>query len=138
MLNLCLHCGSRRVNRDQLQICPTPARTHSWVPVPHHRLLEEVEGTLTSSGLRVVNQAHALWPTGLRYFGLLEVVIPVTRVPCVLKEWREPRHLTFRTCGLTAWRLMNAFTESLKGNLQALPGRTQALHGLMDLTCGLP
>jgi len=33
--------------------------------------------------------------------------------------------------------LFNAFTEALKGNLDALPRRTQALHGLLDAACGL-
>jgi len=63
-------------------------------------------------------------------------VVPVTRLPDVLREWREPRHPAFRT-GKTAWRLFNAFTEALKGNLDALPRRTQALHGLLDGACGL-
>jgi hypothetical protein len=63
-------------------------------------------------------------------------VIPVTRLPLVLREWREPRHPEFRE-GRTAWRLFNAFTEGLKGNLDALPRRTQALHGLIDAACGL-
>ena len=39
----------------------------------HHRLLEQVESTLTGNGLTIVNQAHALWQDGRRYFGLLEV-----------------------------------------------------------------
>lgn len=64
-------------------------------------------------------------------------VLPVTRVPLVLKEWRTPRHPEFTSVGKTAWRLFNAFTESLKGNLDQLPRRTQALHGLLDITCGL-
>lgn len=63
-------------------------------------------------------------------------VVPVTKLPDVLQEWREPRHVEFRT-GWTAWRLFNAFTEALKGNLDLLPRRTQALHGLMDTACGL-
>ena len=62
-------------------------------------------------------------------------VVPVTRIPAVLTEWREPRHVEFRQ-GRTAWRLFQAFTESIKGNLDALPRRTQALHGLLDTTCG--
>jgi hypothetical protein len=63
-------------------------------------------------------------------------VVPVTHVPAVLREWREPRHPEFRQ-GKTGWRLFNAFTENLKGNLEALPRRTQALHGLLDSVCGL-
>jgi hypothetical protein len=63
-------------------------------------------------------------------------VVPVTKIPDVLTEWREPRHAEFRE-GRTAWRLFNAFTEILKGNLGELPRRTQALHGLMDAACGL-
>lgn len=63
------------------------------------------------------------------------LVCPITRVPDVLKEWREPRHQEFRADGKTAWRLFNAFSECLKGNLDFLPRRTQALHGLMDIAC---
>lgn len=63
-------------------------------------------------------------------------VVPVTRVPAVLTEWRNPRHAEFRE-GKTAWRLFNGFTEALKGNLDALPKRTVALHGLLDTACGL-
>jgi hypothetical protein len=63
-------------------------------------------------------------------------VLPVTCIPQVLQQWRQPRHPEFRE-GKTGWRLFNAFTEALKGNLDALPRRTQALHGLLDAACGL-
>ena len=62
-------------------------------------------------------------------------IIPVTQVPQVLREWRRPRHPEFAE--RTAWSLFNGFTEVLKGRLDALPARTTALHGLMDLACGL-
>jgi hypothetical protein len=51
----------------------TPAPSDTWVPIPHHRLLELVESTLAASGMTVENEAHALWSEGLRYFGLLEI-----------------------------------------------------------------
>jgi hypothetical protein len=63
-------------------------------------------------------------------------VLPVTRLPKILQEWRQPRHQEFHE-GKTGWRLFNAFTEMLKGNLEDLPRRTQALHGLLDTACGL-
>jgi hypothetical protein len=63
-------------------------------------------------------------------------VLPLTKLPEVLKEWRQPRHSEFHQ-GQTAWRLFNGFTEVLKGQLERLPKRTQALHGLLDTACGL-
>jgi hypothetical protein len=213
------------------------------VPIPHHRLLTQVEQTLTGAGLSVVNQAHALSSDRMRYFALLEVVngqgsqdynlilglrnshdkkfpaalvvgsavqvcdnlsfsgeiriarkhtrfierdlpqlvgaaigrlgevrrlqdqriatykqteladvqahdlvvramdarvVPVRQVPDVLSEWRHPRHHEFVEAGKTAWRLFNAFTAVIKGRaLELLPRRTQALHGLMDIACGV-
>jgi hypothetical protein len=64
-------------------------------------------------------------------------VLPVTKLPSALNEWRHPRHPEFGE-GKTAWRLFNAVTEASKGcDLQLLPRRTQALHGLLDAVCGL-
>jgi hypothetical protein len=73
MVNLILHCGARHVERQAIEQANTPPASETWVPVPHHRLLEQVESTIVNSGMTVVNQAHALWSDGLRYFGLLEV-----------------------------------------------------------------
>ena len=50
----------------------------------------------------------------------------------VVKEWDSPRHPEFAQDGKTIWRLFNAATEVMKGNVMALPRRTTALHGLMD------
>ena len=225
---LVLHTGARSADREQIALVPTPARTQSWVPISHSRLLDGIQGCLERAGLSVVSEAHGLTRDGSRYFGLLQVaqadadadfglvvglrnshdksfpaglvvgaavfvcdnlsfsgevklarkhtahverdmpqlieravggmgdlrrkqderfacyrrhelsdshahdlivrsldarVVPVTRLPLVLREWREPRHPEFRE-GRTAWRLFNAFTEGLKGNLDALPRRT--------------
>ena len=73
MANLLMHCGGRHVSRDDIVNAPTPQRTQSWVPVPHHRLLELVESTIEGQGFRVTNQAHGLWGDGDRYFGLMEL-----------------------------------------------------------------
>jgi hypothetical protein len=65
-------------------------------------------------------------------------IVPVTQLPTVIREWRTPRFEEFAKDGPTAWRLFNAFSESWKGrNLATLPKSCEALHGLMDLACGL-
>jgi len=65
-------------------------------------------------------------------------VIPPSRVPKVLKEWRTPRHPEFVQAGKTAYRLMNAFTEVAKAsNVMERPKQTIALQGVLDTTVGI-
>jgi hypothetical protein len=47
--------------------------TETWCPIPHHKLIEQVESALNTLDMEVVNQAHALTKDGARYFGLLQV-----------------------------------------------------------------
>jgi hypothetical protein len=71
--NLMLHCGARKVEREQLALVPTPPRTPTWVPIAHARLLGTVRDTLERCHFAVVGEAHGLARDGSRYFGLLEV-----------------------------------------------------------------
>lgn len=61
----------------------------------------------------------------------------VTDLPRLLKEWREPRHPEFAQNGKTAWRLFNAATETVKGDLWRLPARTTQIHTILDRACGV-
>jgi hypothetical protein len=54
-----------------------------------------------------------------------------------LREWRAPRHQAFRDAGKSAWRLFNAATETVKGDLWRLPARTRAIHEVLDVECGI-
>jgi hypothetical protein len=238
-----MHCGGHRVSRDEIVNALTPQSTHTWVPVPHYRLIDLVENALERQGFSITNQAHGIWGNGDRYFGLMELsssqnaadyslvlglrnshdktfpasialgsqvivcdnlsffgevvltrkhtrfierdlpgvvaqavgrlsemrtqqneriavykqtqiheqtahdlmvravdarVIPVTQLPLVLGEWREPSHAEFTEDGNSVWRLFNAFTESFKNrSLEVLPSRSQALHGLLDRVCAV-
>ena len=240
--NLMLHCGANRVEREALELVPTPMATKTWQPIPHGLLLRQVVETLTGAGLNVVTEAFGMTRDGNRFFGLLQVagqneeggdyglvvglrnshdksfpaglvagaqafvcdnlsfsseiriarkhtvnivrdlpalvgravgqlgqlrcaqehrfltykahevsdkqahdliirsldagIVPVTKIPDLLKQWREPNYPEFRQ-GKTVWRLFQSFTENLKGNLDLLPRRTICLHGLLDLECGL-
>ena len=59
-------------------------------------------------------------------------VLAASKIPFVLRAFREPEHEEFRE--RTVWSGFNAFTSSLRTySLQDLPRRTQALHGLCDL-----
>lgn len=71
--NLCLHCGGAAVERAEVKAVPTPIATRTWSPIPHIRLVEQVERALRADHLEIVNQAHALSHGGDRYFGLIQV-----------------------------------------------------------------
>ena len=63
-------------------------------------------------------------------------VLAASKLPRLLAEYREPAHEEFRP--RTVWSAFCAYTETLKDyDLQTLPRRTQALHGLCDMICGL-
>ena len=57
-------------------------------------------------------------------------VVCASKIPELLKEWREPRYQEFEP--RTVWSYFNATTEVLKGALHMLPRRSQALHKLCD------
>lgn len=59
-------------------------------------------------------------------------VMSNSHIAKVLKEWRGSKHEEFEA--RTAWSLFNGFTEVFKSfNPFDLQGRTQRLHGLLDL-----
>ena len=57
-------------------------------------------------------------------------VVCASKIPELLKEWREPRYREFEP--RTVWSYFNATTEVLKGALHLLPKRSQALYRLCD------
>jgi hypothetical protein len=57
-------------------------------------------------------------------------ILPVTLLPRMLQEWRQPTYEDFSP--RNTWSLFNAFTEVLKGNLTMLPNRTEKLCRLLD------
>lgn len=62
-------------------------------------------------------------------------VIPASRIPDVLSEYREPRHAEFKPRNV--WSLYNAFTQVGKRYPVAdLVQRTIRLHGLLDTVIG--
>lgn len=63
-------------------------------------------------------------------------IIAASKIPLVLKEWRDPTHAEFSP--RTAWSLFNAFTEVLKTySGDGVYRRTQPLHGVFDAVSNL-
>ena len=71
--NLILHCGARAIDRTTLANIPCPQATETWHPIPHIRLVEEVQRSLAASNMRIVNESYGVTEDNGRMFGLLEI-----------------------------------------------------------------
>lgn len=72
-LNLMTHAGAQMVTREALDRVTTPGATETWHPIPHRSLFDGVAATLERSGLRIVQDVHALGREDNRYFSLMQV-----------------------------------------------------------------
>jgi hypothetical protein len=73
MINLMTHCGSQRVEADDVYQAPTPEATRTHTPIPHGNMLSAVREVLRVNDLEAKQEAHALSPDRMRYFGMLEI-----------------------------------------------------------------
>jgi hypothetical protein len=62
--------------------------------------------------------------------------ISKTALADVLDQWHTPEHDEWKP-ERNLWGLHNAFTNILRGNVMALPRRSDALHGILDPIAGL-
>jgi hypothetical protein len=99
-----------------------------------------------------VSTLHASWQRQERQFALYKTselndpqandlvvraleyrVITSHQILDVVREWKSPRHPEFESCGKTAWRLFNGFTQVMKGCSPFTHAkRTRGLHHIMD------
>lgn len=73
MEGLNLHSGGELISLEALRSVPTPPRTDTHVPLPHHELVDMVRYALGYFGHEVEDEAHAIDKDGARYFGLLSL-----------------------------------------------------------------
>ena len=78
MSGLLLHGNSQIVDFNQLSLIDTPLSTHTWRPIPHHRLLDMILMDIKYSGFNVAKQTLAVSNSkkgskGDRFFALLEL-----------------------------------------------------------------
>jgi hypothetical protein len=69
--SLVLHTGAKTADWDKVIAVETPDPSPTWMPVPHARVIEEIQGTLERTGLSVQESAYALNANGAQFFGLL-------------------------------------------------------------------
>ena len=71
---------STPVTREELIGIPTPARTDSWIPVPHIELVRGIEHYLHAQGVSITAEKYAVNRDGNALFGVMDLsgLNPVT------------------------------------------------------------
>jgi len=70
---LVLHKGGRLVTPAELLDVATPAGVNGHQPVAHSLFVGTIKTSLTTHGVRITNEQHAIAYAGNRYFGLLDI-----------------------------------------------------------------
>jgi hypothetical protein len=70
---LLAHCGTNKINREQLALVPVPIGTESHRPIPHHEIVQALIETLGFRHIGVVRDEYAVSPDGMRMFGVLDL-----------------------------------------------------------------
>jgi hypothetical protein len=61
--------AKNKVSADELLTVATPDATDSFMPIPHHTLVELTRQAIKNAGLEILEEEHALARMGQRYFG---------------------------------------------------------------------
>jgi Domain of unknown function (DUF932) len=72
-VQLLAHCGSNKINREELRLVPTPEPTESHHPLAHHEIVEALIDTLAFRHISVVRDEYAVSQDGMRMFGVLDL-----------------------------------------------------------------
>lgn len=70
---LVVHCGARKVTRDELKVIPVPEGTRTHQPLSHFEIVEVLEEALSFRYLKVVRDEYAVSPDGMKMFGVMDL-----------------------------------------------------------------
>lgn len=71
--NLVVHCGARKVSRDELREIQVPKATRTHQPLSHIGIVEVLEEALSFRYLRVVRDEYAISADGMKLFGVMDL-----------------------------------------------------------------
>jgi len=70
---LVAHCGTKKINREELTKIPAPEGTDTHKPVAHIELVNKLIESLAYRHLEVVRDEYAVSPNGMKMFGVLDL-----------------------------------------------------------------
>lgn len=72
--NLVVHAGGWNATEEEVNAVPVPEHTKTYTPIPHGRLIEQLQSILPRQGMKLERLQLALSNKGERLFGVADVV----------------------------------------------------------------
>jgi hypothetical protein len=70
---LVAHCGTRKINREELQDIPVPEGTRTHQPLSHFEIVNVLEEALSFRYLKIVKDEYAVSQDGMKMFGVMDL-----------------------------------------------------------------
>ena len=70
---LLAHCGTRKLNREELTAIPAPEGSMTHRPIPHHEIVSALIETLGFRQIGIVRDEYAVSVDGMKMFGVLDL-----------------------------------------------------------------
>ncbi|MBL8124174.1 MAG: hypothetical protein JNJ39_08720 [Blastocatellia bacterium] len=70
---LIVHCGARKVTREELKEIPVPEGTRTHQPLSHYDIVEVLEEALSFRYMNVIRDEYAVSPDGMKLFGVMDL-----------------------------------------------------------------
>lgn len=70
---LVVHCGARKVTREELKEIPVPEGTRTHQPLSHYEIVEVLEEALSFRYMKVIRDEYAVSPDGMKMFGVMDL-----------------------------------------------------------------
>lgn len=70
---LVVHCGARKVTRDELKELPVPEGTKTHQPLSHYEIVDVLEEALSFRYLKIERDEYAVSQDGMKMFGVMDL-----------------------------------------------------------------
>lgn len=135
MSDLCLHRGARLVKREELDSVESPPATETWYPLRHGDVLKAVLATLEGSSLEVQKMQLSLSQDRARFFGTLDLAVPVADGTTLAVGIRNSTDKTFPLGFCAGSRVF--VCDNLAFRSELLVTRKHTMHGRVRFQEGI-
>jgi len=129
---LVAHCGTTKIDREQLRGIPTPEVTKTHQPISHWRIIDALLETLSFRHIDVRRDEYAVSPDGMKMFGVLDLAMEYRGVTFSIGI-RNANDKSMRLALTVGYRVFVCDNMAFKGDFTPLLHKHTRRLDLIDL-----